>query len=45
MMGRNTTPEDIRRQEAECAARDRAAVMADPILAAYCRKNGLVDSL
>jgi hypothetical protein len=30
---------------AESAARARAADMADPILAAYCPKNGLVDSL
>jgi IS5 family transposase len=40
MMDRNTTPEDIRRQVAGSAARAHAAVMADPILAAYYRKKG-----
>ena len=40
IMIRNTTPEEKRRGEAEAAARNRAALMADPILAAYYRKNG-----
>src|SRR5262245_3819156 len=45
MWHKNTTPEDLRRQRAESAARARAAAMADPILAAHYRKIEDRDSL
>jgi hypothetical protein len=41
MWEKNLTPEDYQRERDESSKRAHAAVMADPILAAFCRKNGL----